>query len=110
MTSKNGSTLDFRHLIDEYDIRFEALPPRKWPPLFAQIFQKIRDIEQKRFEEHDVNSGSIGQRMGEWQLKTRARFLVDKAIECRNDRANEATWRLKTEHLVLDRFNDQVAW
>lgn len=99
-------------LIDEHDIRFQARPCRDWPPQYAQVFQKIYDTNQRRFEDKqaDMASSFSFRLLGEAQLKSRARELVDQAYCCRSERANEATWRLGTEHIVLSRFNDQIAW
>ncbi len=103
---------EHRRLIQEYDIQFEALPRRKWPPEYEPIFSKIHDIELKKFYDYrsDENFNSTSPSQGELELKRRTRELVDQATICRNDCANEATWRLKTEHMVLRHFDDQVAW
>lgn len=99
-------------LIDEHDIRFQALPCRSWPPQYAQVFQKIYDTNQRRFEDKQADKApNFNFRLlDEAQLKSRSRELVNQAYCCRSERANEATWRLQTEHIVLSRFNDQIAW
>lgn len=113
---KNASVKNLRerhNLIEKYEIVFDGpIAPRHWPLKYAPIFRKIREIENIKYErfveelaneENDTNDplDPIPERVAE---------LIRVAYDMRNSLANEATWRSRTENLVLDRFHKDIPW
>jgi hypothetical protein len=43
-------------------------------------------------------------------VKVKAVRLTKVSYELREGGENENTWRLRTEPLILDRFEDEIAW
>lgn len=102
-----------RNLIKAYDIVYEGpIAPRQWPLKYAPIFQRIRDIEDVKYERYveiptneDIEGndplGPISERVAD---------LIRVAYDMRNSLANEATWRSRSEKIVLDRFHLDFPW
>ncbi|OKL64176.1 hypothetical protein UA08_00535 [Talaromyces atroroseus] len=96
-----------QNLIKAYDIVFDGpIAPRQWPRQYVPIFQKIRDIEDVKYEryvsfltteENETNDPLA-------PITDRVANLIRVAYDMRNSLANESTWRLHTESQVLGRF------
>lgn len=99
----------------DYGIEFlGALPQTRWPIGFNDIFAKIRDIKKVTADKYDPDSAALtlnetGQPI-EWDIGKQAQHRLFQAKECRNTFADEITWRLRTEHIILARFHAEVAW
>lgn len=100
-----------QNLIDRYDIVFDGpIPSREWPNTYASVFQKLREIEDVKYEKYiptltgqsEINhySGPISERVAN---------LIRIAYDYRNSWANESDWR-NCEKIVLDRFHTDIPW
>lgn len=96
-------------LIEEHNIIFEGpIPPSDWPPQYAEIFRKIRDIGRLQFDEygHSDRRGMLTLR----EMSKRVLDLTHKAYTCRNQRENEMAWRIHTEPMIVSGFSAEVVW
>lgn len=99
--------------MQRYNIVFDGpVAPHQWPQIYVPIFQKIREIENIRYEryvedlanrENETNDPLV-------PIPERVTNLVRAAYDMRNSLANEATWRNRTEKIVLDRFHSDMPW
>jgi hypothetical protein len=102
-----------RNLIQKYDIAFDGpIAPRQWPLIYAPIFQKIREIENIKYERYvEVLANEENETNDPLApIFERVANLVRVAYDMRNSLANEATWRSRTENTVLDRFHSDMPW
>ena len=100
---------DLRWWIGKYEIAFEGpLPAGKWPAQCESIFRSIREIDRIRFDDFGPNDNRGLLTVA--QIKKRVTNINEVAYTCRKDRVNEQTWRLKTEHWILWRFDAEVVW
>lgn len=102
-----------RNLIQKYNIAFDGpIAPRQWPHKYAPIFQKIREIESIKYERYVEDladeENETNDRLA--PIPERVADLVRAAYDMRNSLANEATWRNRTETIVLDRFHSDMPW
>lgn len=98
----------------EYGIRFLSRPSESQWAGYSVIFKTISDIKKRSYDDYDPSKetlqlGSTGMPV-EWEIRKRAKLLADQARYRRAEFANEMTWRLKTEVIVLARFQAEVAW
>ncbi|KAL4941659.1 hypothetical protein BDV06DRAFT_194094 [Aspergillus oleicola] len=106
-TTKKLTSQGQRTLIRDYNIQFEGpIRPHQWPEKYTSIFGLVRDAEKIRFEDYyqadleDDNSRTLHV----WRMHNRVDNLVSQAYRLRESQDNEETWRMKTEHLILERF------
>lgn len=99
-----------RRAADENHIKFR-LQTEEWPSSHRSSFQLIRDVEKHDFVSYQA---SIGRDSGVswWKEKTllRAKWLANEAGRRSLAGANEMSWRLSIENLILQRFLFEVAW
>ncbi|KAL4800581.1 hypothetical protein BDV19DRAFT_384394 [Aspergillus venezuelensis] len=112
-TNKKLTSQGQRALIRDYNIQFEGpTRPHQWPDTYSSIFGLVRDAEKIRFDEYyqahadleDDNSRTLHV----WRMHSRVDNLVSQAYRLRESQDNEETWRMKTEHLILDRFEAEL--
>ncbi|KAF9888430.1 hypothetical protein FE257_008708 [Aspergillus nanangensis] len=100
-------------LIQKYNISIEGpIRSHDWPRNYASLFGLVRDIEKIRYEEYyQADLENDNQRLLHVaQMRNRVSKLVSQAHRLRESLDNEETWRLETEHLVLERFTTEVDW
>jgi hypothetical protein len=102
-----------RNLIQKYEIHFDGpIAPRHWPLKYVPIFQRIKDIENVKYEryvedlanEENETNDPLG------PISERVSSLIRVAYDMRNSLANEATWRSRTENEIFDRFHTDIPW
>ncbi|KAL3464330.1 hypothetical protein BJX64DRAFT_95106 [Aspergillus heterothallicus] len=110
-TSRKSSPEQQRALLAKYRISIDGpLRPRDWPEKYASIFGLVRDAEKLRYEDYyrtDVGN-DIPRRVQVAQMSNRVEELVSRAYSLRMSLANEETWRMETENLVLQRFKAEL--
>ncbi|KAL2866007.1 uncharacterized protein BJX67DRAFT_382389 [Aspergillus lucknowensis] len=110
-TSRKSSPEQQRGLLSKYNISIEGpIRPRDWPVKYAPIFGLVRDAERLRYEDYyrtDVGN-DIPRRVQVAQMSNRVEELVSRAYSLRMSLANEETWRMETEDLILQRFKAEV--
>ncbi|OJJ03470.1 hypothetical protein ASPVEDRAFT_29987 [Aspergillus versicolor CBS 583.65] len=98
-------------LIRKYNISIEGpVRRRDWPPRYAPIFGLVRDMEKVQYEEYstrDYGSDDV-RRILVSKMCNRVEKLVIQAHALRESLDNEETWRLKTENLIIERFEEDV--
>lgn len=117
MPPQNGprklSAQQQRTLIQKYNLSIEGpIRPRDWPKKYASLFGLVRDTEKVRYDEYyQADLGNDDQKLLQVaQMRSRVEKLVSQAYSLRESLDNEETWRLKTEHLILERFETDVDW
>ncbi|KAL4878167.1 hypothetical protein BJY04DRAFT_209403 [Aspergillus karnatakaensis] len=98
-------------LIRKYDISIEGpVRRRDWPPKYTSIFGIVRDMEKIQYDEYSSRgaAGGHARLIHLSKMSNNVEMLVSEAHSLRSSFANEETWRLKTEHLVLKRFDMEV--
>ncbi|KAL4949061.1 hypothetical protein BDW69DRAFT_188669 [Aspergillus filifer] len=98
-------------LIRKYHISIQGPIRRQdWPQKYASIFSLVRDMERvsyDQYKERDFADDSA-RRVAMFNLYNRVERLVAQAQKLREALDNEETWRLKTENLILERFETEV--
>lgn len=100
-------------LIRKYNISIEGpVRRRDWPPRYAPIFGLVRDMEKVQYEEYstrDYGNDDV-RRILVSKMCNRVEKLVTQAHGLRESLDNEETWRLKTENLIIERFEEDLDW
>ncbi|KAL4919236.1 hypothetical protein BDW62DRAFT_179704 [Aspergillus aurantiobrunneus] len=92
------------------NIRFLGpVPPSDWPRAHRSLFEDIQKLGDQKYSTFS-ESVSVDSIEKPWrrQTKQRAARLVARSRMSRNDRRNEAGWRLTIEPEVLYRFTVEV--
>lgn len=96
---------EFGELREKGRIEFDRSLTRKdWPHEYENQFQVIFDITERKLEHYAADTDENR------NLKRRCWRLIQVAQLCTNECVNEMTWRLRTESLVLERFDEPIAW
>ncbi|KAL4970163.1 uncharacterized protein BDV14DRAFT_195691 [Aspergillus stella-maris] len=110
-TTKKLTSQGQRALIRNYNIQFEGpTRPHQWPKTYTSIFGLVRDAEKIRFDEYYQAQAGLeveednSRTLHVWRMHSRVDNLVNQAYRLRESQDNEETWRMKTEHLILERF------
>ncbi|KAL2850722.1 hypothetical protein BJY01DRAFT_125691 [Aspergillus pseudoustus] len=112
-SAKKLSPQQQRTLLQKYKICIEGpVRARDWPEKYSSIFSLVRDTERIRYDDYiQTDLGSDPPRLLQVsQMCARVERLVSQAYSLRVALANEDTWRLKLEHLILERFESEVDW
>ncbi|KAL3487146.1 hypothetical protein BJX62DRAFT_228223 [Aspergillus germanicus] len=101
-TARKSNPEQQRALLEKYNISVEGpVRPRDWPEKYSSIFALVRDAEKVRYE--DYYRTDVGN-----DLARLLQELVSRAYNLRMSSANEETWRMETEDLILQRFKAEV--
>ncbi|KAL2824857.1 hypothetical protein BDW59DRAFT_146802 [Aspergillus cavernicola] len=98
-------------LIRKYNISIEGpIRRRDWPARYAPIFGLVRDMEKIHYDEYCTRdyAGDDARVILVSNMCNRVESLVSRAHALRASLDNEETWRLKTENLILERFETDV--
>ncbi|CEL08099.1 hypothetical protein ASPCAL11252 [Aspergillus calidoustus] len=110
-TARKSSPEQQRALLEKYNISIEGpVRPRDWPEKYSSIFALVRDAEKVCYEVYyrtDVRN-DIARLLQVAQMSNRVEELVSRAYNLRMTSANEETWRMETEELILQRFKAEV--
>lgn len=99
----------YHNLIAEHKIVFEGpTPSEQWPLQYAHIFREVHELDRIRYNEYVPNRNRGFLTVSE--VKVKAVRLTKVSYELREGGENENTWRLRTEPILLDRFEDEIAW
>ncbi|KAL4778455.1 hypothetical protein BJX76DRAFT_366250 [Aspergillus varians] len=94
-------------LMQKYQISIDGpIRRRDWPRKYAPIFGLVRDMERIQYDEYCSRDflGDTARVLQVSHMCNRVERLVAQAHILRASVDNEETWRLKTEHLILERF------
>jgi hypothetical protein len=112
-TARKSSPEQQRALLEKYNISIEGpVRPRDWPEKYSSIFALVRDAEKVCYEVYyrtDVRN-DIARLLQVAHMSNRVEELVSRAYNLRMTSANEETWRMETEELILQRFKAEVDW
>lgn len=105
-------SVELGQLMKAYKITVDhSLNPQKWPSTRATRF---RDIQQTWQDSFDTFERSVSGRYEQepWRLETakRAAKITDLAARARDERRNEAGWRILLENEFLERFIAKETW
>ena len=82
-----------------------------WPLTHSSTFQDVQEVGETQFQGYnDSINGSPDDRPWRRQNKARAEWLVKQAERLSENTANENTWRMRVENVILERFSVEVAW
>ncbi|KAL4964975.1 uncharacterized protein BDV14DRAFT_174059 [Aspergillus stella-maris] len=98
-------------LIRKYHISIQGPIRRQdWPQKYASIFSLVRDMERVSYDQYkEIDfADDSARRVAMFNLYNRVERLVAQAQKLREALDNEETWRLKTENLILERFETEV--
>ena len=91
--------------------KFRSEEPGNVPVAHREIFEHIQILGRKEYHAYDVdpNPEHIYK---PWKLfnKSKASALRQLAVECVQEKRNEAGWRATIEYRLFSRFEDEVAW
>ncbi|KAL4984163.1 hypothetical protein BDW68DRAFT_193791 [Aspergillus falconensis] len=94
-------------LIRKYSISIDGPIRRQdWPQRYAPIFGLVRDMERVRYDDYLTkdNAGDDARIVFVGNMCNRVNKIVSRAYALRASLDNEETWRYRTEHLILERF------
>ena len=82
-----------------------------WPLTHSSTFQDVQEVGETQFQGYnDSINGSPDDRPWRRQNEARAEWLVKQAERLSENTANENTWRMRVENVILERFSVEVAW
>lgn len=101
---------ELKLLADQHGIRQKS-PLDDWPLAQKPTFQGIQDLGQTSFRAYSNSiNGESDSEPWKRKNKARARWLAQHAGRLSVSCANESTWRMHIENVILERFSVEVAW
>ncbi|KAL4813114.1 hypothetical protein BDW67DRAFT_193043 [Aspergillus spinulosporus] len=106
-SSRKLSPQEQHALIRKYGISIDGpLRRQDWPQRYAPLFGLVRDIERVQYDDYLVKDcgGDDARVILLSNMCNRVMKIVNQARALRASLENGETWRLQTEHLILERF------
>ncbi|KAL3429084.1 hypothetical protein BDV09DRAFT_190431 [Aspergillus tetrazonus] len=110
-SSRKLSPQEQHALIRKYGISIDGpLRRQDWPQRYAPLFGLVRDIEKVQYDDYVVKdcAGDDARVILLSNMCNRVVKIVNQARALRASLENEETWRLQTEHLILERFQTDL--
>ncbi|KAL4756631.1 uncharacterized protein BDW70DRAFT_165864 [Aspergillus foveolatus] len=112
-SSKKLSPQEQHALIRKYGISIDGpLRRQDWPQRYAPLFGLVRDIKKVQYDDYVAKDcgGDAARVIILSNMCNRVLKIVNQARALRASLENEETWRLQTEHLILERFQTDLKY
>lgn len=112
MNDKEPESLTLAKAVREQHINFVLdSSPEQWPPAYAQVFARVRDIGDVKFKEYSEEAGlETEQKPWMTRLVSSAEDLVTKSTRAIDEEQTEDGWRLLLEHIIFAPLMEGTSW